>query len=367
MNEFYVERMEVGSGTSSNSSSSSSNGSINGLKCGKKSYFEDVKGSSPTESRRPSTATAAKKGKGVVVQGEQGPRCQVEGCGVDLRDAKSYYSRHKVCGKHSKSPQVTVAGVQQRFCQQCSRFHLLPEFDQGKRSCRRRLAGHNERRRKPPPGTLFGPCGSLSSLFHAERTSKAGSFMLDFSTQPVSSGRGSRPMVRTLDNPQAVMEKFPSHLWHRSPETSSEILVQGSSARTSYFGPEIHSGECLVGVTDSSRALSLLSSQAWDSRDQSSSLGINGIVNDQGVSMVQSSGCQNETIDGFPGASWGFKARECSVTLQQRSTDLALTQTSQPVSSHYYGDLGVAQQSGREHLVNENSIGYDSSTPNMLL
>lgn len=30
------------------------------------------------------------------------------------------------------------------FC----RFHELSEFDELKRSCRRRLAGHNERRRK---------------------------------------------------------------------------------------------------------------------------------------------------------------------------------------------------------------------------
>ena len=33
----------------------------------------------------------------------------------------------------------------------CNRFHGLIEFDEGKRSCRRRLAGHNERRRKPQP------------------------------------------------------------------------------------------------------------------------------------------------------------------------------------------------------------------------
>lgn len=31
------------------------------------------------------------------------------------------------------------------------RFHLLEEFDEGKRSCRRRLAGHNKRRRKTQP------------------------------------------------------------------------------------------------------------------------------------------------------------------------------------------------------------------------
>ncbi|PPR88537.1 hypothetical protein GOBAR_AA32146 [Gossypium barbadense] len=76
------------------------------------------------------------------------PACQVEKCGLDLSDAKRYHRRHKVCEIHAKAPFVVVAGLRQRFCQQCSRFHELPEFDEAKRSCRRRLAGHNERRRK---------------------------------------------------------------------------------------------------------------------------------------------------------------------------------------------------------------------------
>ncbi|XP_030468494.2 squamosa promoter-binding-like protein 7 [Syzygium oleosum] len=76
------------------------------------------------------------------------PRCQVEGCHVALGDAKEYYRRHKVCESHSKAPRVVVLGLEQRFCQQCSRFHQVSEFDDAKRSCRRRLAGHNERRRK---------------------------------------------------------------------------------------------------------------------------------------------------------------------------------------------------------------------------
>ncbi|XWS52087.1 hypothetical protein CRYUN_Cryun11dG0037200 [Craigia yunnanensis] len=76
------------------------------------------------------------------------PSCQVEKCGLDLSDAKRYHRRHKVCEIHAKAPIVVVAGIRQRFCQQCSRFHELSEFDEAKRSCRRRLAGHNERRRK---------------------------------------------------------------------------------------------------------------------------------------------------------------------------------------------------------------------------
>ncbi|XP_016507693.2 squamosa promoter-binding-like protein 1 [Nicotiana tabacum] len=74
--------------------------------------------------------------------------CQVDDCGVDLRNAKDYHRRHKVCEMHSKSSRALVSNLMQRFCQQCSRFHALEEFDEGKRSCRRRLAGHNKRRRK---------------------------------------------------------------------------------------------------------------------------------------------------------------------------------------------------------------------------
>ncbi|CAA0824388.1 Squamosa promoter-binding-like protein 14 [Striga hermonthica] len=79
------------------------------------------------------------------------PMCQVDDCKEDLSRAKDYHRRHKVCEVHSKAGNALVRKQMQRFCQQCSRFHLLSEFDEGKRSCRRRLAGHNRRRRKTQP------------------------------------------------------------------------------------------------------------------------------------------------------------------------------------------------------------------------
>ncbi|KAG6429342.1 hypothetical protein SASPL_107391 [Salvia splendens] len=75
-------------------------------------------------------------------------RCLVDGCSADLSACRDYHRRHKVCEAHSKTPKVTIGGREQRFCQQCSRFHSLVEFDEGKRSCRKRLDGHNRRRRK---------------------------------------------------------------------------------------------------------------------------------------------------------------------------------------------------------------------------
>ncbi|CAI9759207.1 unnamed protein product [Fraxinus pennsylvanica] len=80
--------------------------------------------------------------------------CQVEDCGADLNKAKDYHRRHKVCEMHSKANRALVGNQMQRFCQQCSRFHALQEFDEGKRSCRRRLAGHNRRRRKSQPDNV---------------------------------------------------------------------------------------------------------------------------------------------------------------------------------------------------------------------
>ncbi|CAA2995481.1 squamosa promoter-binding 14 [Olea europaea subsp. europaea] len=79
------------------------------------------------------------------------PMCQVDNCKEDLSMAKDYHRRHKVCEVHSKASKALVGKQMQRFCQQCSRFHPLSEFDEGKRSCRRRLAGHNRRRRKTQP------------------------------------------------------------------------------------------------------------------------------------------------------------------------------------------------------------------------
>ncbi|EPS60112.1 hypothetical protein M569_14693, partial [Genlisea aurea] len=127
-----------------------------GLKLGKRTYFENTGGGGSSSSaaakpggpssssHRPSKATCR------LV-----PRCVVEGCSLDLTTAKEYHRKHKVCEAHSKCSKVILGGLERRFCQQCSRFHSLSEFDDMKRSCRRRLMDHNARRRKPQPETAF--------------------------------------------------------------------------------------------------------------------------------------------------------------------------------------------------------------------
>nr|AUO16100.1 SBP-box transcription factor [Betula luminifera] len=134
-------------------------------------YFDEEEGGgemiSFTDNDR-KTRAGGKRGSTAGSGGVSPPRCQAEKCGADLTDAKRYHRRHKVCELHSKAPAVLVAGQRQRFCQQCSRFHELSEFDEAKRSCRRRLAGHNERRRKVGSAETSGEVSSRRGVRQAD-------------------------------------------------------------------------------------------------------------------------------------------------------------------------------------------------------
>ncbi|KAL1568545.1 squamosa promoter-binding-like protein 6 [Salvia divinorum] len=130
------------------------------------------------EKSSPESSVSAKRAKLTNLQSLV-PTCQVFGCNKDLSSSKDYHKRHRVCDLHSKTAAVIVNGIRQRFCQQCSRFHLLAEFDEGKRSCRKRLAGHNERRRKPqfnaPLGSTYFT-GDASNSFIFSRILPGGLF-----------------------------------------------------------------------------------------------------------------------------------------------------------------------------------------------
>jgi len=79
--------------------------------------------------------------------------CIVDDCDVKLDPSKCLHRRYKICGFHQQALTVVYKGEEQRFCQQCSRFHPLSEFDGTKHSCRIRLASHNVRRRKTRPSS----------------------------------------------------------------------------------------------------------------------------------------------------------------------------------------------------------------------
>ncbi|KAL1539070.1 Squamosa [Salvia divinorum] len=92
-----------------------------------------------------------------IARGPSGPaRCQVPGCEDDISELKGYHRRHRVCLRCANAVSVVIDGETKRYCQQCGKFHVLPDFDEGKRSCRRKLERHNNRRRRKPHDSKEG-------------------------------------------------------------------------------------------------------------------------------------------------------------------------------------------------------------------
>ncbi|XP_047972160.1 squamosa promoter-binding-like protein 17 [Salvia hispanica] len=282
--------------------------------------FKKMEKGSSSSSSSSINGSPAKKGRTAVVQP---PRCQVEGCLVDLSGSKAYYCRHKVCGMHSKSPMVIVAGLEQRFCQQCSRFHQLPEFDQGKRSCRRRLAGHNERRRKPPPGPLLS--SHYASLSPSVLT---GGLETDLGTYSAFGGRDPWPDSSTsIGNFQLP--------WQMSSQAAS--LLQGSTTRSSYASAE----DCFSGISDSTSALSLLSNEPWGSRSQALDHGVSSFLATNGAAEV-------DPIGRYP--SWDFRGDH----------SLHEMMPPHPASNPYSMGQGLARPGDGPRHEFEPSNSYDS-------
>ncbi|XP_008795751.1 squamosa promoter-binding-like protein 14 isoform X2 [Phoenix dactylifera] len=364
--------MESGSSSPAVSGAGGAGDSLHGLKFGKKIYFEDGAGggggggggsssssSSSSKAQEPAAPPPppARKGKGAGQGGQGPPRCQVEGCKADLTGAKAYYCRHKVCGMHSKAPKVIVGGLEQRFCQQCSRFHQLPEFDQGKRSCRRRLAGHNERRRKPPPGPLLSRYGRLATSFH-EDPSRFRSFLMDFGYPRLpSNARDVWPTIRAGD-------RVASNQWQGGldPPTSAVMVqgphqyLQGSAAGGLFSSAEVPPGECLSGVSDSSCALSLLSTQPWGSNStRNRAPVIPASSSFDGVPTAQS------VANDYMNSPWGLRGHGGRSSSHEIHHDIGLGPVTEAGSSQFSGELELALQGNGQCLDHGSDRAYDGS------
>ncbi|KAL9225865.1 hypothetical protein vseg_001743 [Gypsophila vaccaria] len=184
----------------------------------------------------------------------QSPRCQVLGCNKDLVTYKGYYKRHKVCEEHTRTSRVTVNGMEQRFCQQCSRFHQLAEFDDNKRSCRKRLAVHNKRRRKPrflsEPGT--GNIDFSSSYAFSESLPAATTSLNEIEEWKwaehvkIEDSIGSSDISFHTSGVTDITKDIPTHVIDNIISTPTCSILNSAS------------------VQQPSRALSLLSAQSCD-------------------------------------------------------------------------------------------------------
>ncbi|CAN8285926.1 unnamed protein product [Cochlearia groenlandica] len=192
--------------------------------------------------------SAAKKPKFVGGSVSNRAVCQVENCEADLSKVKDYHRRHKVCEMHSKATSAIVGGIMQRFCQQCSRFHVLQEFDEGKRSCRRRLAGHNKRRRKanPEPGANGNPLSD---------DHQSSNYML-MTLLKILSNMHSNPLDHNGDQDLMahLLKSLVSHAGEQLGKNLVELLLQGGSQTSLNIG---NSGLLAIDQNQDSKQLSV--------------------------------------------------------------------------------------------------------------
>ncbi|KAA8533334.1 hypothetical protein F0562_033133 [Nyssa sinensis] len=182
--------------------------------------------------------------------------CLVDGCSSDLGQCKEYHRRHKVCELHSKTSKVTIGGQEQRFCQQCSRFHSLGEFDEGKRSCRKRLDGHNRRRRKPQ--TLESVSRNTGRFLSNYSSTRYYIIVIQHQNLPGSSAHNDRGRSQ-FQILQGTNTLFPEASACQPPDPNS---TSGNSGRSH----KMLSDE-LNQVINTDCALSLLSSAPAETRE----------------------------------------------------------------------------------------------------
>ncbi|XP_047962357.1 squamosa promoter-binding-like protein 12 [Salvia hispanica] len=250
-----------------------------GLKLGKRTYFENsgagghVKSASSTG---PTASTASLKKTKLLGDNLPMPRCVVEGCNSDLSTGKEYHRKHRVCDSHSKAPKVVVGGLERRFCQQCSRFHNISEFDEKKRSCRRRLSDHNARRRKPQQEIQYN--SRLSSPFYGGRQQM--NFMMSNSALVHSRAmgdaawdstkftltKGYHPLKSSGDGVSSEQMHIPgAKLTHFTNMQSSAAkgFPTSKSSVADVSNPGSKYSPHLDAAPEYGRALSLLSSNSW--------------------------------------------------------------------------------------------------------
>ncbi|KAK8688957.1 hypothetical protein V6N13_087688 [Hibiscus sabdariffa] len=329
--------MEMGSGSLPESAGASTD-SLHTLKFGQKIYFQDASaaaaaagggGGGTTVETPPPMSGLRRKPRvvGRVVHGGQPPRCQFRSMFEYALNMDIRYGYFRENGE--------------------LRFHQLPEFDQEKRSCRRRLAGHNARRRKPSSGSLLPSCYGRLSPSVIESSGRSGSFTIDFTTYPRLPRGDAWPTVRPLDHIPRNRNTAP---WQNNSENPpGDLFLQDSLVGTGFSGTTISPVECFPGVGDSSCALSLLSNQPWGSRTKAPTLEVNDMMNTEGSSSLAQPPtgptAHDVVMNPYSQASWG------------------LTRTSDPVNVQHFGRLELPQQNGRQCIeLEQQSRSYDTST-----
>ena len=181
---------------------------------------------------------------------------------------------------------------------------------------------------------------------------------MEFSSYAALNGRDSWPDTspeRVMESQVSITGKY--HLPLQSSSQSQGPLydqLQGTTPRPSYSGPGASSQGCFGGDSDSTKALSLLSTQPWASRTRSTSLVASNFPgNDGAPPMVHPS----INIHGAPFA--------CDQALHEMPPNPGRGHSTHGANNEFIGELGLAQPNDVHFHDLVHSRGYDASLQHM--
>lgn len=207
---------------------------------------------------------------------------------------------------------------------------------------------------------IFRPVvANIHSFLLPDNRTKAGGFMMNFSTYPMLSG--SDAGLNIIPEPglgnQAIVTGKHQPPWKSNSQNSLPDLLQGSTTSpTCSAGSLVSPEERFSGVSDSISALSLLSSHPCGSRSQSSRPAVN---------IVQSLVTPCAPMAQFSFPSWDFKSSQANDMSHETRPDLGSVQLPHPGNSQYNRELGLSQPTEHQFHELKHSWGYDSSVQHM--
>jgi hypothetical protein len=140
-----------------------------------------------------------------------------------------------------QAPSILRDGIQQRFCQQCGRFHTLDQFDGTRRSCRAMLQRHNARRNKRnADGLPLPPADGTRSVAAAQAAAAAagGSAV----TSPASAAATASAVTA------AAAAAAATSLMQALSNIDSTAVARGSVMAGAHSTSAVDAGVTLLGV-----------------------------------------------------------------------------------------------------------------------
>ena len=258
---------------------------------------------------------------------------------------------------------MVIDGRHVRFCQQCGRFQPIADFDTGRKSCRKKLESHNQRRKLARAAASQGPDPALLLLEPSQR--RARRHNASFPATTTDTTRTSSP--GRSNSQSGMQESVPYHITSSNSPSSSllplglggnemEMNMRGAAgAATAPMHPYQH-------TTTATAAQAFLDASTPTFANAASAMDINNPLDIDAIDAML--GCLGPALD-LEAAELGeelltYAAHNPPTTLDRMES----ATTSEPTMAH--GFVPVLDSHTNTSLFNSSSSSFAPPQPSLI-